>query len=129
MNQKWTLRNLCLTLVVVLGVTLALAGCANDGTTVPSTFVEPTTQPTTAPTDPAPTDPTPEEPERDLVKEYEAYIAMTPAEQQAFFDTFDSYADFFTWYHEAMEAYEESQNRIEVGDGEINIGDLIEGIK
>ena len=53
---------------------------------------------------------------------------MTPQEQQAFFESFESYEAFFAWLEEAKRIYEEKQNRIEIGDGgSVNLGDLIGG--
>ena len=57
---------------------------------------------------------------------WEEYQAMTPAEQEALYDRFDSVSDFFTWYNAAKEKYEESQNVIEIGpDGSVDLGDLL----
>jgi hypothetical protein len=53
---------------------------------------------------------------------------MSPQEQQAFFESFESYEAFFAWLEEAKRVYEENQNRTEVGgDGSIDVGDLIGG--
>ena len=59
---------------------------------------------------------------------YEEYMAMSPAGQQAFFESFGSYQDFIAWYMAAEAAYKENQDRNEVGgDGNIDIGDIIGG--
>ena len=55
--------------------------------------------------------------------DYEAYMAMSAAEKQAFRDTFGSTAAFFTWYHAALAEYEESKNTGTIGpDGVIDLG-------
>lgn len=59
---------------------------------------------------------------------YEEYTAMSGEEQQEFFNSFDSPADFFEWYNAAKAEYEASQEKIEIGDdGSIDLGDLING--
>ena len=90
-------------------------------TAVPTTSA--TTSPTTIQTQP-------EDPRVQLAAEYEAYIALSPEEQQAYFLSFSSYEDFFEWFHTVKDAYEALQDRIEIGgDGNVDIGDLIEGNK
>lgn len=108
---------------------------ATTQSTTPST--EPTTQPTESTTPSTePTDTT--EPTTDTTEPtqsgnsdpvtYEAYQAMSPEDQQAFFESFGSYQDFIAWYVAAEAAYKESQDRNEVsGDGSLDIGDIIGG--
>lgn len=64
--------------------------------------------------------------EPDLSLTYKEYISLSPAEQQAYFETFASIDDYFTWYNAAKKAYEDEQNRVEITGG-IDIGDLIGG--
>ena len=96
---------------------------------------ETTTAPTTAPTDPTeeeePENPTTEptteatEPENTQpssgMTEYERYIAMSPAEQAAFYATFPSPEAFTAWYHNAMAEYENQKNSVDVGDGVVDL--------
>ena len=56
---------------------------------------------------------------------YEAYLNMTPAEQQAHYERFSNLEDYIAWHNAAKEAYEESQNVI-VATGPIDLGDYIE---
>ncbi|MBP3587967.1 MAG: S-layer homology domain-containing protein [Clostridia bacterium] len=59
---------------------------------------------------------------------YEAYMAMTPAEQQAYFESFANPADFFTWHNNAKAEYDASKDDIEIGaGGSIDLGDIVNG--
>jgi hypothetical protein len=61
---------------------------------------------------------------------YEDYLAMTPDEQQAFYDSFASEDEFFAWFVEAKAAYDaaKDEEHVDVGeDGSIDIGDLVGG--
>lgn len=69
---------------------------------------------------------TPIEPGPDTSLTYEEYMAMTATQQQAYFESFASIDDYFTWYNDAKKAYEDAQDRVEI-DGEIDIGDIIGG--
>jgi hypothetical protein len=52
--------------------------------------------------------------------DFEGYNAMSAEEQEAFFLSFDSPADFFEWYNAAKEKYQEENPGIEIGpDGVI----------
>lgn len=107
---------------VTTTVTTATVSTGTTATTSATTTV-PTTTSTTAATQP-------EDPRVQLAAEYEAYIALSPEEQQAYFLSFSSYTDFFAWFNDAKDAYEALQDRIEIGgDGNVDIGDLIEGKK
>lgn len=55
---------------------------------------------------------------------YEEYNAMTPAEQVAYYNQFDSMEAFVQWYNEAKDAYDREHGAIDVGDGNIDLGDL-----
>lgn len=82
-----------------------------------------------AETDPAETEPTEAEPTVPSVEEmdYETFQKLSPAEQQAFVESFDSIEEFFAWYNAAKEAYEKANAPIEVGGGAIDIGAIVEG--
>lgn len=57
--------------------------------------------------------------------EYEKYMNMSEAEQQAYFNSYADPADFFAWYNKAKEEYEQSRDVIEVGpDATIDLGSL-----
>ena len=54
------------------------------------------------------------------------FLLMTPAEQQAYMDSYADIMDFLEWYRVAEEQYKEEQEDIEIGgSGDINIGDFI----
>lgn len=55
--------------------------------------------------------------------EYEKYMAMSPEEQEAFFETFDSPEAFIKWFNNAKAKYESSNDSIVVEGGGIDIGD------
>lgn len=55
---------------------------------------------------------------------YEEYLAMDPARQQAFYESFPSLEAFIAWHNAALEEYEKNQPSIEVTGG-IDIGDYI----
>lgn len=57
--------------------------------------------------------------------EYERYMNMSAEDQEAYFNSFDSPAEFFDWYNKAKQEYEESRDVIEVGpDATIDLGDI-----
>jgi len=59
---------------------------------------------------------------------YEKYLAMTPAQQQAYFATYADPLAFFAWLDQAKAEYDANQNEIEIGSGgSIDLGDLIGG--
>lgn len=56
---------------------------------------------------------------------YEEYLAMTPEEQDAFFDQFDSFDAFSAWLSAAKAEYDKNKEEIEVGSGgSIDLGDV-----
>lgn len=55
---------------------------------------------------------------------YEEYLAMSPAEQQAHYETFPSLEAYIAWHNAALAEYEENQNSIEV-TGSFDIGDFM----
>lgn len=102
------------------------------------------------PTDPKPTTPKPTEPTKPTkptettdptegtkpaedessdgnLTEYEQFQNMSPEQQQAYMESFESIEAFFEWLNEAKEAYEKANPPIEVGSGTIDIGAIIEG--
>ena len=91
------------------------------------TLPEPTEVPS-QPTEPIQsTIPPTEEPSQQLT--YEEYLALTPAEQQLYFLSFPTPADYIAWYNSAKEAYEAQKDDIVIeGDGNVNIGDIINGL-
>jgi len=59
--------------------------------------------------------------------EYGKYLAMSPEEQQEYFETFDSIDAYFDWLNKAKAEYEKVLNATELKDGTVDIGDLING--
>lgn len=57
---------------------------------------------------------------------YEEYMAMTPEQQQDFFESFPSVQAFMEWYNDAKAEYEASKDGIIIDGGDIDIGDYIE---
>ena len=54
---------------------------------------------------------------------YEEYAALSPTEQMAYMNSFNSYDDFFAWHREAKEKYDEENALPEIGeDGNIDLG-------
>ena len=82
---------------------------------------EPSSTEPTKPTEPAQTEPM-EVPDGEI--DYEAFIAMTPAQQRAYMESFESIDAFFAWYNAAKEAYEKDHPAIDVGDGVIDLEDI-----
>ena len=83
---------------------------------------------TTAPTEPAETT-APTEPD-DSGSEYcncayAQYLAMSPASQQAYMDSFDSPMAFIDWCRAAEKEHEGHNTAIEVEGGDLNVGDFI----
>ena len=59
---------------------------------------------------------------------YEAYMAMSAEQQQAYFESFADVQSFFAWYNAAKAEYEKENSSIEIGgNGNIDIGDIIGG--
>lgn len=59
---------------------------------------------------------------------FEEYLALSSAEQQAYFESFPSIQEYIAWYNAAQKEYEDSQNKVEVS-GDVNIGDFVNGSK
>lgn len=118
MNKKWILIAV---LALVLVAILILADQLNKPEDVDPNAYIPTTTGPTEPTLPwAAAD-------NELAKTtYEAYQAMTSAEQQAFSDKFSSVKSFIGWYWYAKEEYDNNQDVIVIGpNGGIDINDII----
>lgn len=118
MNKKWILvAALALVLVLVL---LLVNKLSKPEDVDPNAYIPTTAGPTepTLPWDAA---------DNELAKTtYEAYQAMTSAEQQAFSDQFSSVKSFIGWYWYAKEEYDNSQDVIVIGpNGGIDINDII----
>ena len=85
-------------------------------------------------TEPKETEPKETEPEETKPEEttppattlgYEQYMNMSAAEQQAFFQTFDSVDAYFAWLNSAKADYEEKQNATDLENGAVDIEDLL----
>lgn len=66
----------------------------------------------------------PEDTEKELT--FAEFLEMTPAEQQAYMESYEDITDFLEWYRRAEETYKAEQTSVEVGgNGDIDIGDFI----
>lgn len=91
----------------------------------------------TKPTEPSkpadPTQPTEKEPDATqsvvpapqdpALTEYEKFRNMSPADQQAFMDSFPDMEDFFLWLERVKAEYDAANPPVYVGDGNINLDD------
>lgn len=56
---------------------------------------------------------------------YEEYLAMSPEEQESYYDSFPSYVEFFAWLNAAKEEYEQANKNPTLGeDGSLDVGDI-----
>ena len=55
---------------------------------------------------------------------YAQYIALTTAQQQAYFQSFDSVDAFYDWLDAAEAAYEAGRDTV-TGDGTLDLGDFV----
>ena len=61
---------------------------------------------------------------------YTEYLALSPAEQQAYYETFEDYEAYFEWLNQAKEDYENNKDQIEIGGGgSLDLGDILGGGK
>ena len=141
MNRR-KIRFVCL----LMAALLCLAGCqqpaAPEETTDPreTTAPEETTagQDTTAPEDTTEAEQTTEMEQTtadpdvtyggtdgEEQTEYERYMNSSAEDQQAFYNSFSSPAEFFAWLNKAKQEYEDSRNTTQVGaDATVDLGDL-----
>ncbi len=56
---------------------------------------------------------------------YAEYIAKTPAEQQAYYETYDNFMDFVAWYNAAKAKYDAENEVNRVEGGKIDIGEIM----
>lgn len=61
---------------------------------------------------------------QNTVTEYEEYLAMSPEEQQAFFESFDSVDAYFAWLNAAKAEYEEKQNASDLEGGSVDLSTM-----
>lgn len=80
----------------------------NNPTNPPKQDTDPTEKPSVDVPDPEDVD-------------YRMFMDMTPAEQQAFMESFESIEAFFEWFEEAKAKYEAENPPIDVGDGNVTI--------
>ena len=95
----------------------------------PFTRPAPTTAPTTAPSEPEDTEPTTQPtqpghpsgvPAYPTLISWEEFMAMTGAEQYAYYKSFPSVAAYQQWYNNAKKTWEDAQPKETVGpDGSI----------
>lgn len=62
---------------------------------------------------------------------YKQYLSMTPAQQQAYYESYPSLQDFITWYNSAKAQYDaEMSSGVVSGSGDgFDIGDIVDGNK
>lgn len=68
---------------------------------------------------------TPSEGETEYCCEYDAYLAMSAADQETYMNSFSSVMEFIAWSKTALNEHEEHKEKIEVEGGDLNIGDFI----
>lgn len=59
--------------------------------------------------------------------DYEAFQAMSPAQQQAHMESFADLDQFFDWYNAEKEKYEKEHPSIEVDGGSIDLDKIVNG--
>lgn len=57
--------------------------------------------------------------------EYEKYMAMSPEDQQKYYNSFPSVEAFFEWLQKAKAEYEAGLDYVEIGKGPIDIEEII----
>ena len=92
-----------------------------SGENAGNTTEAPTEKPTTAP------DEDKEEIADPQSMTYEKFQSLSPSEQQAFMNSFESIDAFFVWYNAAKEKYEAENPDIEVNGGSIDLGGIVGG--
>lgn len=83
-----------------------------------------------------PTEQEPEKPNQDVTGDqgpiqcsYEEFAAMTPAQQQACMESYESIEAFFAWYNQAKQEYDAAHPPIDVGNGSIDLDKVLGGKK
>lgn len=56
---------------------------------------------------------------------YKEYLAMTPTEQKAYYDSYENFKDFVAWHNAAKAEYDAENGSVEIQDGKIDISDII----
>lgn len=59
---------------------------------------------------------------------YEAYLAMSAQERQAYMESFPTPQEAMLWYENAKKAYDESRDIIDIGGGDVDLGDVMESL-
>lgn len=93
-------------------------------TSKPAEEAEKETEPS-QPTEPENQETTP--PASSTQSDYEIFQAMTPSEQQAYMESFESIDAFFDWYDQAKSEHEAANPSIDVGNGNIDLDEIIGG--
>ena len=86
----------------------------------PSTDPSQTTDPTESTDSTEPTQPS----EGSKITVYEWYESLSPEDQMAYYETFESMEAFVKWYNAAKAEYDKLHPPIESGDGNIDFGDI-----
>lgn len=104
-------------------------GTEPEETETEETEPEETETEETEPEETNPENTTPEETTSDKpsneVTSYEKYMNMSPAEQQAFFESFGSIEAYLAWYDAAVAEYEANTNVTDISGGSVDLGDLM----
>lgn len=80
------------------------------------------------PTESKPTEPKPTEPPVKVGPccEYDKYLSMSPAEQEAYMSTFSNPLEFIQWSQDAEAEHKAHDDTINIEGGDLNIGDFME---
>ena len=100
-------------------------GASSDGLNSGGLQDPPESENPESPEDPGTTEP--ETPDVTAPVDYERFQAMTPAQQQAYMESFDSMDAFFDWYEKAKAEYEAANPPIYIEDGSIDLDDVLGG--
>lgn len=86
-----------------------------------------TTEPTTAKDAPVQTEPVETTPQETVDNcEYQQYMAMSPSEQQSYYETFASADAFFAWFVNAQQEHEAHRSvTIIEGNASLDLGDYV----
>ncbi len=66
-----------------------------------------------------------DEPKPNKELTYAEYLKMTPAEQQAYYESYEDVMDFIAWYNAAKAKYDADKDTIQIEGGKIDIGEIM----
>ncbi len=67
----------------------------------------------------------PAEPKPNTNLTYAEYMAMTPAEQEAYYESYENVMDFIAWHNAAKAKYDAEKDSIQIEGGNIDIGEIM----